>query len=145
MIIHTTAEGISLARKLESDSAAFYEAGAREFSQQRPVLQAFAQENKKNFSQIERTYYGAITDAIEGCFALNLETDQYIPNIAIKNNQGLANYIQQALQMEELITKFYLDAGEQLKSLMADVSRVFTLTAKKRKARLTQLAGIMTI
>jgi hypothetical protein len=144
MIIHTASEGISLARKLETDSAAFYEAGARAYPELYQALLTFARENQKNIKQIEQTYYSVITDAIEGCFALDLETDKYVPDTNLKGNAGLAGCIKQALQIEEIITQFYLDAGEQLKSLMTEVSRSFTLTAKKRKTRLIQLSEFMT-
>jgi hypothetical protein len=144
MIIHTTAEGISTARKLETDSAAFYTAGAIVFPQFSQKLSGFARENQKFISQIEQTYYGVITDAIEGCFAFDLETDDFIPETVLKPGQDLKTMIDQAIGMEDKIQKFYLTAGEQAKSLMADVSRSFIMTAKKRKTRLAQLAELLT-
>ena len=142
MIINTAAEGISFSRKLENDSAAFYEAEARVYHQFSEALMTFARENKKFIAQIEQTYYQAITDAIEGCFALDLETDDYIPDMGNKTSVRKYAFIEQAVRMEEVIQQFYLKAGEQSKSLMADVSRSFIMTARKHKARLTQLAGL---
>ena len=142
MIIHTAAEGISMARQLETDSAAFYESAAGAYPRIGEKLLAMARENRKNISQIEQVYYGVITDAIEGCFALNLETDDYAIDIARKPGQDLKELIDQVIRNEERIQKYYLTAGEQSKSLMADVSRSFTLTAQKRKNRLAQLADL---
>jgi len=141
MIIHTMAEGISLARKLENDSADFYTAAARDYPQLSETLLAFARENKKNITQTEQTYYGVITDAIEGCFALDLETGDYTPDLAHRSAQDSAAFIEQALRIEETIRQFYLAAGEQSK-LMADVSRNFILTAKKHKNRIAQREGL---
>jgi hypothetical protein len=140
MIIHTTAEGISLAKKIETDSAAFYQARAGDFPQLSETLQNFAKENQKFIVNTERTYFSAITDAIEGCFALNLETDNYILDTGKKSDASLAAFVKQATQIEEKIRKYYLDAGEQMKAQMTDVSRSFILTAKKRNARLEQLS-----
>ena len=142
MIIHTTAEGISLAKKLENDSAAFYESRAGDFPKFSETFLNFAKENRKNIINTERTYFSAISDAIEGCFALNLETDNYNLDTAKKTDASPASFIKQATQMEEKIRKYYLDAGEQMKAQMTDVSRSFTLTAKKRNARLEQLSGL---
>jgi hypothetical protein len=141
MIIHTTAEGITLAKKLENDSAAFYESKARDYPQLGETLQGFAKENQKNIKNTEFTYYSAITDAIEGCFALNLETDNYVLDTA-KKADLIATVIQQAAQMEETIRKYYMDAGEQMKAQMTDISRNFTLTAKKHNARIEQLTSL---
>jgi hypothetical protein len=142
MIIHTASEGITLAKKLENDSADFYEARAGDYPQLKETLLNFTRENQKFFTNIERTYYSAITDAVEGCFALNLETDNFVLDTGKNSDSGQAAFIQQAIKVEEKIRKFYLDAGEQSKALMADVSRSFIFTAKKHNARIEQLSGL---
>jgi hypothetical protein len=144
MIIHTTAEGVSLARKLETDSAAFYEQNGQVYPQFSEALATFTRENKKNMVQIEQTYYSMITDAIEGCFALDLETDTYNLDIQIMTVPDVEAFVRQAIRMEEKIRQFYLTAGEQSKSLMTDLARSYNLTAKKRKARIEQLSGFLT-
>ena len=71
MKLHTASEVISFVRKLESDSAKFYDTLSQKYVQGSDVFLSFAKENGKNIVQIERSYYGVITDAIEGCFAFD--------------------------------------------------------------------------
>ena len=47
-----------------------------------------------------------------------------------------------AIEVEEKIIKFYSDAAEQSKPLMADIPRVFTRIAEKRNARVTKLRSL---
>ncbi len=142
MIIHTTAEGISMARQLENDSTAFYKAAAVKYPELGEALLSFVQENRKFITNIERAYYGVITDAIEGCFALDLETDRYILELDLDALSGRTDFINQSVRNEEKIIRFYLEAGEQSK-LMSDVSRSLTLTAKKRQPRLARLSEML--
>lgn len=139
MIIHTASEGITMARKLENDSAGFYEDMAKKFTKDAETLRSFAQENKKNISQIDRAYYGVITDAIEGGYAFNLDTDKYILKTEIAGKAGYADTLKQALTIEDKITAFYTEAAQQSGALMADVPRTFLLVAKKRAARIAKL------
>jgi rubrerythrin len=139
MILQTASEGISLARKLESDSAQFYQDMARKFPQGAGIFESMAKENKKNIAQVESSYYGVITDAIEGCYAFQLDPDNYPKDLVKTPVTSYENALKQAVRIEEGIIKFYSDAAEQSKSLMADVPQTFRLIAKKRGARLTQL------
>jgi hypothetical protein len=139
MIIHTASEGISLAKKLENDSAAFYKSVSQKYTKDSETLLAFVKENKKNITQTERVYFGVITDAIEGSYAFNLETDNYTLSISVKQKASYSDVLRQAVQIEEKIIEFYTDAAEQSKSLMADVPRTFELLARKRRARIEKL------
>ena len=142
MIIHTASEGITLSRKLESESAQFYETLAQRYAKGAETFLALAKENKKNITQIERAYYGVISDAIEGCFCFNLDPDDYIPEMTIAEAKGYADALKQAIKVEEIIIKFYTDAAEQSQSLMADVPRTFTLVARKRGERKQKLESL---
>jgi rubrerythrin len=51
--------------------------------------------------------------------------------------------IRQAIDMEEKIVKFYTEAAEQSKALMADVPIAFRLVAKKRRNRLSALRSLL--
>jgi hypothetical protein len=144
MIIHTTSEGISLAKKLENDSASFYESMAKKYTKGSETFLTFSKENKKNVAQIERTYFGVITDAIEGSYAFNLETDNYNLDLAVKRTVDYADMLKQAGQIEEKIIKFYKDAAEQSRSLMADIPRAFELLARKRRERVEKLKNLTT-
>jgi rubrerythrin len=143
MIIHTASEGITLARKLENDSAKFYEDMARKYTKDAETLLSFSRENKKNIVQIDRAYYGVITDAIEGGYAFNLDPDKYTFRTEIPEKAGYADTLKQAAAMEGKITAFYTDAAEQSRALMADVPRTFLLVAKKREARLTKIKQLL--
>ncbi len=139
MIIQTTAEGVSLAKQLENDSAQFYEALAKQFPQGAETFLTLAKENKKNITNIERAYYGVISDAIEGCYAFHLDPEHYALSLKLTKNASYTDALSQASKMEEKIIKFYSDAADQAKSLMADVPRTFALIARKRGERLEKL------
>lgn len=143
MIIHTASEGITLARKLENDAAQFYEGLAKKHAADAEVFQTFTKENKKNIVQIDRSYYGVITDAIEGGFAFNLDTDKYTLQTGIPEKAKYADTLRQALAMEEKIIGFYTEAAEQSRALMADVPRTFLLVARKRDTRKTKLQELI--
>ena len=54
-----------------------------------------------------------------------------------------ADALAQAVALEEKTLRFYADAAEQSKSLMADVSRAFVMVAKKRASRKQQLESML--
>ncbi len=142
-MLHTASEVISLSRKLETDSASFYESLASQYSQAAESFLAFAKENKKYVIQVERAYYGVITDALEGCFAFNINEDDYSLATAVSEGAGYPDILKQAVEMERKISAFYSEAAEQSKSLMADVPRAFVLIARKREGRLAQLDSLL--
>jgi hypothetical protein len=135
MILHTASEGIAFTKKLENDSAKFYEDLAHRYGKDAETFLSFAKENKKNIAQIERTYREVITDAIEGCFAFNIDPDDYSFKIIVPDGKRYIEILNQAIQIEDKIMKFYLEAGNQSRGLMADIPRVFMMVARKREAR----------
>ena len=143
MNLHTASETISFARKLENESAKFYQDLALRYAQDEDVFLSFAEENGKNVVQIERAYYGVITDAIEGCFAFDIEPDGYTFKTELAENASYSDALDMAIEMEEKIIKFYSDAAEQSKSLMADVPRNFVIVAKKRNNRIPKLRSLV--
>ncbi len=143
MILHTTSEGISLAKQLENDSARFYEELAERYIKYAEAFFSIARENKKNIVQTERVYFGVITDALEGGYAFNLDTDNYTLNIAIQDKASISDILRKSLEIEHIIIKFYSDAAEQSKFLMADISRAFMLLAKKRNGRKVNLEALL--
>jgi len=143
MEINTASATISFARKLEEDSAKFYEGLSQKYPKGEDVFLAFAKENKKNVVQIERAYYGVITDAIEGCFAFNLNPGEYTLKTELAEEASFSEALDKAVEIEEKMIKFYSDAAEQSKSLMADVPRAFTLIARKREGRESKLRSLL--
>ena len=143
MILHTSAEGMTLARKLETESAKFYEDLAQSFSKYADTFLSFVKENKRNITDINRTYNWVITDAIEGCYCLDIEEDDYTLNIDISAKAGISEALRKAIEIENTIIKYYSTAAEQSKPLMADVPRAFALVAKKRGARVAHLNSLL--
>jgi len=143
MGISTCSGAISLSREIENGSAKFYEELSKKFEKDKDLFLGFAKENAKYITQIERAYYGVITDAIEGCFAFDLNPEDYQVNPAPSKDATYSNALKEAVAMEEKILKFYHVAAEQSKHLMADVPRSFMLVAKKRNERVPKLKALL--
>lgn len=139
MIINTCSGAMSFAKELENRSARLYAQLAERFPEAKEIFLSFSKENGDYVTHIERAYYGVITDAIEGCFAFNIDPDQYIIRAELGGDLGYPEALGKAIEMEEKIVKFYSDAAEQSKSLMADVPRAFKMVAKKRDIRISKL------
>jgi len=142
MKLQTASSVISFAKKLENESAKFYEDLSQKYAEAKDACLSFAKENSKNVVRIERAYYGVITDAIEGCFAFDMESDAYTIETALAENASYTDALDKAIDLEEKIGSFYSDATEQSKALMADVPRAFTLIAKKRAKRGPELRSL---
>jgi len=143
MGISTCSGAISLSRELENESAKFYQELSKRFEKDKDLFLTFAKENAKYTIQIERAYYGVITDAIEGCFAFDLNPEDYQVRAEPAKDSSYSNALKEALAMEEKILNFYSVAAEQSKHLMADVPRSFTLVAKKRNERIPKLKDLL--
>jgi len=142
MRLHTASETISFAKELENKSAKFYEDLAKRYAKDGDAFLSFAKENRKNVVQIERAYYGVITDAIEGCFSFSISPDEYTFKTELAENVSYSDTLDTAVEMEEKIIKFYSDAAEQSKSLMAYVPRAFRMVAEKRNNRKLKLRSL---
>jgi len=141
--LHTASEVISFTRELENKSAKFYQDLAQTFTREEDVFLTFAKENGKNVVQVERAYYGVITDAIEGCFAFNIEPDEYTFETELANDASYSDALYKAIEIEETVIKLYSDAAEQSRSLMADVPRNFMMLAKRRSNRILKLRSLV--
>ena len=143
MGINTCSGAISLSRELENESAKFYQELSKRFEKDKDLFLTFAKENSKYVTQIERAYYGVITDAIEGCFAFDLNPEDYQIKAVPSKDASYTDALKEALAIEEKILKFYGVAAEQSKHLMADIPRNFTLVAKKRNERIPKLKELL--
>jgi len=143
MRLHTTSEVISLARKFESESANFYRDLSRRYSKDEDVFTSFARENEGNIVQIERAYYGVITDAIEGGFAFDMESEDFTFEAALAKDASYSNALDKVISIENNIIKFYLDAARQSDALMADIPGAFRRVARKRENRRTVLKQLL--
>ena len=143
MKLNTASAVIKFARSLEQTSAEYYHQLAQRNPYHKDYFLALAKENQKNIAQIERTYYGAITDAIESCFAYDIDSEEYALDVDLPDNVNEKDSISKAMDIEKKISRFYEDAAEQSKSLMADVPKAFLLVTKKRGKRLLTLKEIL--
>ena len=143
MKLNTTSETISFALSLEEKSSEFYKALSLKYPAKAEVFQSFIRENQKYITQIQRAYYGVISDALEGGFAFNLEKDDYIIRGVMVDDLKPIDSLNEAIDMEEIILRFYKVAADQSKSLMADVPRAFSLVAKKREKRVEILKALV--
>jgi rubrerythrin len=141
--LHTASEVISFVKELESKSAKFYDLLSQKYAQNNNLFLSFAKENAKNIIQVERSYYGVITDALEGCYAFNIEPDAYSLKADLAENTSYSDALGQAVEIEKKVIKFYSDAAEQSKTLMADVPRVFSIIARKRGKRTEELDSLL--
>jgi hypothetical protein len=143
MIINTCSGAMSFAKELENASAQFYQNLSQTFVKDKEAFLSFAKENGEFIIQIERAYYGVITDAIEGCFAFHINPEEYALKTELAEKASYAEALAKAIEIEEKIIKFYSDAAEQSKSLMADVPRAFRMVAKKRNNRQSTLKALL--
>jgi rubrerythrin len=142
-VINTCSQAISLAKELEEQSAKFYENFSKRSAEAGDLFLSFAKENGKFVTQVQRAYYGVITDAFEGCFAFDMNPEVYVLDTELTDETGHDRALAKALTIEERIIDFYTTAAEQSKSLMADIPRAFTLVAKKRNKRLATLKSLI--
>lgn len=141
MELHTSAEVISFAKRLENDSAEFYESLSQKYTEDKDTFLSFVRENKNYITLIERAYYGVISDAIEGCFAFEINPTDYIFSTEMAKNASDA--INKAIEIEQQIVKFYTETAKQSKALMADVPITFNQIAKKRANRIAKIKELV--
>jgi hypothetical protein len=115
---------------------------SQRYAQGKDIFLSFAKENGKNVVQTERTYFGVISDAIEGCFAFEIDSGEYEIETSLEDKAGYADALAKAIEIEEKTKRFYEDTAEQSKSLMADVPRTFVRIAKKRGERIAKLKAL---
>ena len=139
MNLRTASETLSFIRELEEKAAGFYENLAETYPDNREGFLSFAKENRKYNKQIQMAYQSVITDAIEGCYAFDLESEDYTFDTDLPQGAALADAASKALTVEEKIMDCYTIGTEQSGSLLADVPRNFKIVLKKRAKRLEKL------
>jgi len=143
MRLHTASETISFIKELEEKSAKLYEHLIQRYPEGSDVFLSFAKENKKYVTQIQRAYYSVITDAIEGSYAFDLDSNEYAFETELPRQASYSDALAKAVEMEEKVLAFYSVAAQQSMSLMADVPRNFKIIAKKRKNRIPRLKSLV--
>ncbi len=144
MKLCTASETLSFIRELEEKAAQFYEALAKKFPENADDFLSFAKDNRKFNKQIQMAYQSVITDAIEGCYAFDLEADDYTFDTDLPDDASLKDAAKKALEIEDKIVECYNVGTKQSQSLLADVPRNFKIVVKKRKNRLEILKSLST-
>jgi len=143
MKLHTASETISFVKDLEEQSAKFYENLSQRFAKDKDLWINLAKENRRFATQIQRAYYSVITDAIEGCFAFDLESQEHAIETEISERASYSDAVDMALSMEKKIIDFYHTAADQSMALLADVPRNLKMVTKKRKNRIDKLKSLI--
>jgi len=142
MKLCTASETLSFIRELEERLAGFYEELAKRHPEKAGDFEKYAAENRKYNKQIQMAYQSVITDAIEGCYAFNLESDEYQIDTILAEGASLKEAAAKALAAEEKIMALYATGAEQSGSLLADVPRNFKIVMRKRGPRLDSLKAL---
>ena len=136
MRLKTASEIVKFAGELEEKSANFYEKMAERFPERKDIFLSFAKENRKCKKMVQRAYSEVVSDALETGFSFEgMESGKYLIETNFSQNENVRLLLNKALEMEKKIQKFYLDAAEKSKSLLADVPRVFERIGEKREER----------
>ena len=142
-LLQTASAVISFSKKLEGKSAGVYQELSKKYDQDKETLLAFARENEKYAAQVQRTYYGTISDALEGTFAFAIKPEAYEFEILTDEDAGHEDALHKAIEIETKVASFYSEAARQSKSLLADIPRIFTLITKKRTDRIEKLKALL--
>jgi hypothetical protein len=142
MKLCTASETLSFMRELEEKAAQFYEGLADKFPENADNFNAFAKESRTFNKQVQMAYQSVITDAIEGCYAFDLESDDYTFDTDLSDDASLKDAAKKALEIEDKIVECYTVGTKQSESLLADVPRNFKIVIKKRKNRLDTLKSL---
>jgi len=144
MELNTASAAVSFSQQLEDDSIKFYETAMQRYPEGNDILSSFISDNRKNKALIHRSYYGVISDALEGCFAFeDIDTDDFSIDTILADDVSFAEALNTAIAMEEKIMNYYSVAAEASRSLMADVPRAFEKIAKKRHERIHTLRSLL--
>jgi len=133
---------ISFAEKLEGNSSKFYEELTEKYKEGKEMLLAFIKESRKNKVLVTRTYQETISDALEACF-IQINLSDYPAETTLKEGTSYLDALKIAIELEEKANKFYSDAAEQSKSLLATIPRAFKKVAERRNNRKLKLKTML--
>ncbi len=142
MKLQTASSTISFVKELEEKAAKFYDEVPKKFGKDEDTWVSFAKENRKFAKQIQMAYQNVISDAIEGCFAFDLESDNFDYDTDLPENASYNDAVDKALAIEGKITDLYTVGAEQSGSLLADVPRNFKIVIRKRSGRIEKLKSL---
>jgi hypothetical protein len=141
MILHTASEVISLIRRLEEETASFYDRLSKQ-GRDGELWQSYVKDNRQNFKTVERAYYNVISDALDGTFAFDIEDAGLLLDLDWSASQPYRQAIEKAINAEKKIADLYSLAPKQSQSLLPDVSRAMKTIGQKRKTRIDRIEAL---
>jgi len=135
MKLQTASETLSFLDQLQKQATDYYQTIIDRFGKDEEVYKGFIKENKRYYSDIMFSYRSVISDALEGCYAFNLNSDDWILDTNLPDNQSYKDAISKAVSLEEKMISFYEAAAQQSAQLLADVPRAMLHIVKKIKQK----------
>ena len=140
MKLITASAAIRFSGELEEASAGFYDELGQIFPECRDFCLSCIEQNRKFSSEVQRAYYGVISDALEGCFSFeNIDSDDFTIPGSPGDPGSLSDAMSVAAEMEDTVMRFYQSSYEVSKSLIADVALVFRKIARRRAERIEEI------
>jgi hypothetical protein len=143
MRLQTASETLSYMEQLQNQASAFYKTIIEKYGEDEEVYKTFIKENKRFTSDIMFSYRSVISDALEGCYAFDLESDDFVLDAELGSSSSYKDAIAKALAMEEKMIALYETGAEQSADLLADVPRAMLRVVKKiNKTRVPKLKSL---
>jgi len=140
MKLTTTSEVVRFAGEIEEKREKFYQNLSEKYPRKKDIFLSFAKENRKNKVSIQRAYQGVVSDALETGFSFKeFEVGDYIFDADLEENIDLSAVLKKAVQIEDKAYRFFSDAAEKSKGLLADIPRTFERIARKTDERKRKL------
>jgi hypothetical protein len=142
MTLHTASEVIGLLRRLEEETASFYERLSG-LGRDTETWLGLAKDNRKNVKDVQRAYYNVISDALDGTFAFDIEDVGFELDLDLPESAPYALAVGKASVAEKKIADLYSLATKQSQSLLPDVSRAMKTVGQKRQARIERIETLL--
>lgn len=143
MRLQTASETLSYMEQLQTQASAFYKTIIEKYGEDEDAFKLFIKENKRFTGDIMFSYRSVISDALEGCYAFDMESDEFVLDTELGDNQSYTDALEKAVAMEEKLIALYEAGAKQSADLLADVPRAMLRVVKKlRKNRIPKLMSL---
>jgi hypothetical protein len=133
---------ISFAQKLQEKSSEFYRELPKKYQKNQERFLAFSSESKKIEVLVTRTYQETISDALEACF-IQINLDDYQTETKLTEDLSYSDALKKAIDLEDEAVRFYTEAAERSKALLATITSAFRTAAKRRNKQKLELESIL--
>ena len=144
MPLSTAAAVITYISQFEKSSADAYRKAIQKFPDMESLFLSFARENEKYETNIKRSYYSVVSDALETGFCFQTLKDDIVVSSLVEKRSPI-DALNASLEMEEGIIVFYQTGAHSAKALLPDVSRAMGRVAKSREERKKLILGELEI